>query len=534
MMVTARPKWLTIRAMKRLKIPIFRWLAISILLFAAACAAPTGNVPTAAFSNLQAEKVFTVGLGNISEKYIDPHTAGELALDGLKGFTSIDPNLTITDKGGRVILASAAGPIAVYPRPANDNVKGWAALMVKASVAGRLASAEMGEADGEKLYQATFDAILGNLDRFSRYAGAMAARKNRARRDGFGGIGIRFRVMADGVRVIFIMPETPAARAGLKKGDVITTVNGKALGALSADAAGKLLRGPEGSRVLLNVLRKGASARLSFDFKRAHIISPTVTYAFDKGIGTLKITRFNRQTARGAARMLKKAVTDKGRALKGIIVDLRGNPGGLLRQSIKVADLFLTRGRIIDTRGRSPESIQHYDAGGRDVAQGRPLAILMDGESASASEIVAAALQDRGRAIIIGTSSFGKGTIQTVIRLPNNGEIALTWSRMVTPSGYILHGLGVPPTVCTSGLEIQPPGAMSKMLKRRFLSTADLKIWRNSRFEDKAGRRKLRALCPAERRRTLLDAEVAKRLMADKTLYARAINLTAPATKAHE
>ncbi len=518
--------------MKRLKVHVSRWLALSALLFAAACAAPAENAPDAAFSNPEAEEVFTVGLGSISEKYIAPHTIGELALDGLGGFTTIDPNLTVSGKDGQVILASADGPIAVYPRPANDNVKGWAALMVKASVAGRRASVDMGKADGEKLYQAVFDAILGDLDKFSRYAGTEAARKNRAKRDGFGGIGIRFRVREGVVRVTSVMPETPAARAGLKKGDVITAVDGKTLEGVSANKAGKRLRGPVNSHVLLSVRRKGASAILVFKFKRGHIVPPTVTYAFDKGIGTLKITRFNQQTARSMAKMLKKAVRDKGRALKGIIIDLRGNPGGLLKQSVKVADLFLTQGRIIDTRGRHPDSVQHYDAGGRDMAQGRPVVILMDGKSASASEIVAAALQDRGRAIIIGTSSFGKGTIQTVIRLPNNGEITLTWSKMVTPSGYILHGLGVPPTVCTSGLKTERPKVMNEALKRRFQSAANLEAWRNSRFEDKTGRRKLRASCPAERRRTSFDAEVAKRLMADKTLYARAINLTAPATAA--
>ncbi len=516
--------------MKRLKVLV----PCLLLLFTAACAAPAVNAPDAALSNPEAEEIFAIGLDSISEKYIDPHPVGELAMDGLRGFKTIDPDLTVSRRDGQVILASADGTIAVYPQPANDNVKGWAALMVKASKAGRLASVEMGKADGENLYQAVFDAILGNLDKFSRYAGAEAARKNRAKRDGFNGIGIRFRVGDGVVRVTFIMPETPAARAGLKKDDVITAVDGKALKMASADAAGKRLRGPVGSRVVLSVQRKGVAGTLSFSLKRAHIVPPTVTYTFGNGVGTLKITSFNRQTARSMSRMLKKAVKDKGRTLKGIIIDLRDNPGGLLRQSVKVADLFLTHGLIINTRGRNPESVQHYDAGGLDAAEGRPVVILMDGKSASASEIVAAALQDRGRAAIIGTSSFGKGTIQTVIHLPNNGEITLTWSRMVTPSGYVLHGLGVPPTVCTSGLEIEDPKVMNKVLKRRFLSAANLETWRNSRFGDKTGRRKLRAACPAERRRTTLDAEIAKRLIADKTLYARAINLTAPVTAARK
>ncbi len=522
--VTERPEWPTIGVMKRLKVIVPRLLAIAVLLLATACTTAAGNVSdNAALSNPQAEKVFTVGLAGISEKYIDPYPVGELAMKGLGGFTTIDPNLTVRRRGGQVILASADGPLAVYPQPANDNVKGWAALMVKASAAGRMASVEMGAADDEKLYQAVFDSILGDLDRFSHYSGAEAARRNRARRDGFGGIGIRFRVRGGVVRITSVMPETPAARAGLKKGDVITAVDGKTLEATSVNAAGKRLRGPAGSLVLLGVRRARAPEILNFAFRRAHIVPPTVTYTFGNGVGTLKITGFNRQTAHSAAKALRKSVKDEGRALKGIVIDLRGNPGGLLSQSVKVADLFLSHGLIINTRGRNPDSVRHYDAGGLDAAKGRPVVILMDGKSASASEIVAAALQDRGRAIIVGTSSFGKGTIQTVIRLPNNGEIALTWSRMITPSGYVLHGLGVPPTVCTSGLEILDRKLMDKVLKWRFRTATGLETWRNSRFGDKAGRRKLRAACPAERRRTSFDAVLAKRLIADKIVYARDI-----------
>ena len=133
------------------------------------------------------------------------------------------------------------------------------------------------------------------------------------------------------------------------------------------------------------------------------------------------------------------------------MLDLRGNPGGLLKQSIKVADLLLTQGKIISTRGRHADSIHNYEAGGHDLAFGLPVLVLVDGKSASAAEIVAAALQDRDRAVVIGTSSFGKGSVQTVIRLPNDGEITLTWSKLVAPSGYLLHGLGVRPAICTSG-----------------------------------------------------------------------------------
>ena len=195
-----------------------------------------------------------------------------------------------------------------------------------------------------------------------------------------------------------------------------------------------------------------------------------------------------------------------GASPKGLVLDLRGNPGGLLKQSIEVADLFLTQGQIVRTHGRHPDSEQRYEAGGEDIAHGLPLVVLVDGKSASAAEIIAAALQDHGRAVVIGTSSFGKGTVQTVIRLPNDGEITLTWSRLVTPSGYVLHGLGVMPDIFTSG-------AAGNVRK------------------EKQGR-DLRAACPAERRRKALEIEVARRLLSDRALYGRALDLTAATSQA--
>jgi len=199
--------------------------------------------------------------------------------------------------------------------------------------------------------------------------------------------------------------------------------------------------------------------------------------------------------------------------LKGVVLDLRGNPGGLLHQSVRVADLFLDHGRIITTQGRHPDSDQYYEAGGRDIVAGLPVVVLIDGGSASAAEIVAAALQDRGRAVIVGTTSYGKGTVQTVISLPNSGELTLTWSRLVPPSGYLLHGHGVVPSLCTSGIRGDDPEAVESVIAAR---------WATMPADAPSTAR----ACPAERRIDDLELVVARRLLGDRATYVRALDPT--------
>jgi carboxyl-terminal processing protease len=224
---------------------------------------------------------------------------------------------------------------------------------------------------------------------------------------------------------------------------------------------------------------------------------------------------------------MEDALDSHGEAVTGVVLDLRGNPGGLLKQSITVADLFVTQGDIVNTRGRHPDSHQHYEATGEDIAHGLPIVVLVDGKSASAAEIVAAALQDRRRAVVIGTTSFGKGTVQTVIRLPNDGEVTLTWSRLVAPSGYVLHGLGVFPAICTSGVSEDETGVLARRLEQRGKTVAIMESWRKAGLREADRRRTLRAACPAQRRHETLDIEVARRLLDDPALYLRALDVSA-------
>ncbi len=505
-----------------------RFAAVLLVCLSSACApqriAPedTGTV----FSTDLVTEVFTAGYSSISDKYIDKVSMAVLALEGMRGLGTIDPGLVVSRRQNTIILTDNDRVVARFPAPPDNDAQKWAALTVKISAAGGKASKQLHAASNEMLYQAVFDGMLSNLDVFSRYAGLDGARKNRAKREGFGGIGIRFKLKGEEFRITFVMPNTPAARAGVKKGDIITYVGQVPVKGLRAREVGVQMRGPIGSLLTLTVRRQGQAGPLTFDIERAHIVGITVTMSERRGIVFLKVSGFNKNTARSMAKKLKKVKKKLRKRIKGLVLDLRGNPGGLLKQSIRVADLFLAQGQIIRTQGRHPDSIQHYVASGVDLAIGAPLAVLVDGKSASAAEIVAAALQDRGRAVVIGTSSFGKGTVQTVIRLPNGGEITLTWSRLITPSGYALHGLGVMPAICTSGAKGGGRKLINQALTARMKISTLIETWRKADIKNESQRKGLRASCPAERRKKSVETQVASRLIGNRSLYNRVLGLT--------
>jgi len=511
-------------------------LIVLVSLIAVACA-PQRPPPMSddGYPLPAAREVFTSGFASIKERYIEVANPGQFAMEGLHGLGSIDPAVTI-ESDGRDVVVKISGSIAGrFPAPDLEDNDGWADLTVQITALGRQYSAEMKKASAEKIYESIFDGILSNLDIYSRYAGSSEARKNRAKRSGFGGIGVRFKIVKNLPQVTFVMPDTPAHKARIKMGDRITHADGHALSGLRKSLIIEKLRGPLHSNITLRIERNGQSTPLLVKLERAHIVADTVTYGHKNGIVYLKISTFNQATARNMLRKLKKAHTDLGDDIKGIVLDMRGNPGGLLKQSIQVADLFLAQGRISETRGRHPDSLQSYDAGGRDMAYGRPVIVLVDGGSASAAEVAAAALQDRGRAVVIGTSSFGKGTVQTVLRLPNEGEITLTWSRLIAPSGFVLHGLGVFPTICTSGTDGNSDNGQAvieKALSDRIKTTAVMEAWRRTDFQEKKHRQELRNFCPPERRKLQLDSKVAEAVLNSKALYARTLNLSATAAAA--
>lgn len=511
-----------------------RPVAALLALFLAACGepyrAPVSETPR--IIEFQTTEVFAAGYGSITEKYFDRVDLDKIALEGMKGFGSIDPALTVSREGEFAVLMTGDDEAARLPAPASDNVQGWAELTTRFAEAARTRSSEMRTIDDERLYEAVFDGVLSNLDRFSHYAGVKEARKNRAKRDGFGGIGIKFKLDGDAVKITSVRPEMPAASAGLKENDRITHIDQISLKQLTIDEIVSRLRGPTQTIVRLTIERPGETTARQITIKRTHIVPKTVTASYDNGILLLVISGFNQDTTRSVASELVKAKENTGFRLRGLVLDLRNNPGGLLKQSVKVADLLLSQGHIVATKGRHPDSINHYEAGGRDLAGGVPVIVLIDGKSASAAEIVAAALQDRGRAVVVGTSSYGKGTVQTVIRLPNDGEITLTWSRLIPPSGYTLHGLGLHPTICTSGRSGAVDALVRSALTDRLAIQRTFEAWRTPGIQEESRRRDLRNTCPSQRLKTDLEVRLAKHLLADAALYSQAMDVATPADQA--
>jgi len=419
---------------------------VLVALFVAGCATHVG------FDESSPRQVLAVGIENIAERYIDPVDAGAITLAGLSRLSAFDETFAVRRVDGTVQIAVAGIARAEHSAPAGDDPYGWAWLAADLVDEARRSSPAIGRLSNDSVYKAVFEGTLAGFDRYSRYTTPEAARRNRAARDGFGGLGISIAQNDDGVIVVTqVHRDAPAARAGFKVDDRITHVDGTPVtGMALADAVG-LLRGELGDPVTVRIERDAAARPIEVTVRRAHIVLPTVAARRHGGLLEIKLSGFNHGTARALRRELDRARREMGNALKGIILDLRGNPGGLLDQAVAAADLFLPQGRILSTRGRHTESNQIFDAQPDEHARNLPLAVLINGRSASAAEIVAVALRDSRRAVVIGSTSFGKGTVQTIARLPNGGEMTLTWARMMAPSGHTLDHQGIVPALCTGG-----------------------------------------------------------------------------------
>jgi carboxyl-terminal processing protease len=266
----------------------------------------------------------------------------------------------------------------------------------------------------------------------------------------FGGLGIEVTQESDGlVKVVAPIDDTPAAKAGIRGGDIITHIDDEAVQGLTLNQAVEKMRGPVNTKIRLKIMRKGADQPLDISIIRDNIRVRSVRMKIEDDVGYVKISQFNEQTFEG----LKKAIGDitnqiPGDKLRGYVIDLRNNPGGLLDQAISVSDAFLERGEIVSTRGRDPDETQRFNARPGDLTKGKPVIVLINGGSASASEIVAGALQDHRRATLLGTRSFGKGSVQTIIPLGSgNGALRLTTARYFTPSGRSIQAKGITPDI---------------------------------------------------------------------------------------
>ncbi len=323
----------------------------------------------------------------------------------------------------------------------------------------------------QQLIEAAINGMLSALDPHSSYMNPKSFGDMQVQVQGeFGGLGIEVTMENGLVKVVSPIDDTPAAKAGLKPGDLIVTIDGEPVSGMSLNDAVEKMRGPVNSDIKL-VIRRGNAQPFNLTLKRAIIkVQSVKSQLVGNDIGYIRITSFNEQADSGVHAAMKSLKAKAGDKLAGIVLDLRNNPGGLLDQAIAVSNDFLDKGEIVSTRGRHPEDAQRFDAkAGGDLTKGLPMIVLINGGSASASEIVAGALQDHHRAVLLGTSSFGKGSVQTIIQLPGHGAIRLTTARYYTPSGRSIQAKGIDPDITVE------PAKIEKIATGQTTHEADLK-----------------------------------------------------------
>ncbi|HJO73724.1 MAG TPA: S41 family peptidase, partial [Rhodospirillales bacterium] len=307
----------------------------------------------------------------------------------------------------------------------------------------------------QELIEAAISGMLTSLDPHSSYMNAKSFKDMQVNTRGeFGGLGIRVSMEGGYVKVISPIDDTPAFRAGIKPSDLITHLDGEQVQGMTLNQAVDLMRGKVGSDIKLTILRLGKKP-FDVSITRAVIKITSVRSKVEEKVGYVRITQFNEQTDIGLKKEMAKLKKEIGAYIQGYVLDLRNNPGGLLDQAVAVSNAFLNKGEIVSTRSNKAEDTQRFNARRGDLADNLPIVVLVNGGSASASEIVAGALQDHRRAVILGTKSFGKGSVQTIIPLPGHGAMRLTTARYYTPSGRSIQAKGIDPDILVQQSRIE-------------------------------------------------------------------------------
>ena len=349
---------------------------------------------------------------------------------------------------GIVLTTQVAAPLLA--QEADKKVNVYEQLDLFGDIFERIRAQYVEEVDEGDLIEAAINGMLTSLDPHSSYLSPDDANDMRVQTRGeFGGLGIEVTQEEGFVKVVSPIDGTPADEAGIEACDFITHVDGESILGFALDEAVELMRGPVGSEIIVTIVREGEGEPFDVSIVRDTIKLTAVRSRAEGQTVVLRVTTFNDQTTPNLEEKLAKEVEELGgmENVNGFVIDLRNNPGGLLTQAIRVSDAFLEKGEIVSTRGRDPADGDRFNATPGDLAMGKPVVVLINGGSASASEIVAGALQDHRRAIVIGTKSFGKGSVQTVMPLRSNGAMRLTTARYYTPSGRSIQALGVSPDI---------------------------------------------------------------------------------------
>ncbi|MGH7051427.1 MAG: S41 family peptidase [Acetobacteraceae bacterium] len=421
-------------------------LLVLLITPAAAPAALADSVPHYPLT-LSAE-VFADALFFIQPRTLVAYPLPTLALWGLGGLSALDPSLSVDLDAGTLRLTAPDRVLAVEPIPKPTDAGGWGRAITALAAAAWQYSDKVRALGPGGVTQAFFDELFNHFDPYSRYVSPRRAAEERANRSGEAGAGISLGAENGRVVVRDVVAGGPAAAAGVQPGARLLFVNstpatGRSLSDLEAELAG-----PVGSSVALTLSNPGhGMQRLALI--RRKVPPETVFRSRDKDLLVLRISAFDATTGPHLVNEIEAGLSVANEP-KGVVLDLRGNRGGLLDQAIYAADALLARGVIVRTAGRDPSASHLWRAAGAEMANGLPVVVVVDGLTASAAEILASALADNGRAVVIGSTTLGKGLVQTIEPLPDGGELFVTWSAVLAPRGWPIQGLGVLPQVCTS------------------------------------------------------------------------------------
>ncbi len=409
--------------------------------------APTLAKAAEAFNESTAAAVFSTALAFIAPRTLEPIAIPQLTVWGLRGLTALDPALTTELRETEIRLLQDGRTVFTAPLPDAARAASWGALAAGMAASAATVSDPVRTAETQGVIRSFFDEMFNHLDPYSRYVPPAAADIDRDRRMGQAGLGMTLARGRGGLVVREVQPSSPADDAGLRPGDRILAVDGRPVRSEAPAIVEGWVNGPDGSTVQLSWRSRGRMQ--AAEIERALVPPQTVRAEWLDDVVLIHVVGFSRDTDDQFAAALEAGFA--GHRVRGIVVDLRGNRGGLLRQAVAMVDQVLTEGIAVTTAGRNPDSSRVWPAGtGDDAAHGRPIVVMVDGRTASAAEIMAAALADNRRAVVVGSSTLGKGLVQTISPLPDGGELFITWSRVLAPGGWPIQGLGVMPQVCTS------------------------------------------------------------------------------------
>lgn len=477
--------------------------------------------PAGSFDQQLATNVYSTALSFMVPRLVDAEPVSVLSFWGLQGITAIDPKLMVERPDSRLHLMARGKSVFDLAAPKDELVAAWVPATVALTKAALGESATLRRAGTGRIVQAFFDELFNHLDPYSRYVPPAEAGEDREERSGTAGIGIALEQRGSLVVVSDVIRDGPAAMSGVRPGDVVLAVDGRTVRGKDARAVAALIAGPEDTGFALTWRgRDGKSHEASF----VRVLVPPETVFGERSADVLivRITGFNNTTDTHLAHILQEGMAGD-RPPDGIVLDLRGNRGGLLRQAVTVADTFLPEGLITSTAGRAADANHVWNSTPGELAEGVPLIVLVDGRTASAAEVLAAALADRGRAVVVGSSTYGKGVVQTIAPLPDGGELFVTWSRILAPRGWPIQGLGVMPQVCTS--------VAAAVVRRQLDYLADgeqpmmdvIAAHRSVRAPAAMARlQAIRDLCPATMGRES-DLSVARILIENPAAYAAAL-----------